>query len=117
MKSKTGLMRKADRLFSEHWRKKIGKCEHCARRNIKLDLAHIITRDCRKLRYERKNCVVLCSGCHFYFHKHPLNFAEWVKKHKGPEAYKFLLRESNKLQPLGRDFYEAVIHSLTLDKS
>lgn len=110
-KTKTQLMRKADKLFSEYWRKEIGHCEKCGKREG-LQLAHIITRDCRKLRYDRDNTFVLCSGCHFLFHKKPLEFAEFVKNKKGEGLYKFLLLESNKLKPLGIEFYESVIVKL-----
>jgi 5-methylcytosine-specific restriction endonuclease McrA len=111
MKSKTGLMRKADRLFSIHLRGKFKKCQHCGSTRA-LNAAHIISRDCRKLRYSEINVLCLCAACHFFFHKHPLQFAEWVKKLKGRGTYKKLIKESNELQPVDRTFYEKVIHRL-----
>jgi len=107
-------MRKADKLFSEYWREKIGYCEHCGKRE-NLQLAHIITRDCRKLRYERSNTFCLCSGCHFLFHKKPLEFQAFVEKMKGKGSSKKLIQESNKLKPLGIEFYENIINQLKQD--
>lgn len=107
-KTKSSAMKKADKLFSLYWREKIGQCEQCGKRE-NLQLAHIITRDCRKLRYERDNTFVLCSGCHFLFHKKPLEFYEFVEKKKGKGSSKKLIISSNKLTPLTLKFYEDTI--------
>ncbi len=110
---KSYYIKKADTLFSLYWRKKIGYCEKCHKEEG-LQLAHIITRDCKKLRYEPKNKFVLCGGCHlFWAHKKPLEFAEFVKLKKGEEVYRWLIAESNKLEPLAVSFYKEIIAKLT----
>lgn len=108
-KSKTYLMKLADKKFSEHWRKEVGHCEHCGKKEG-LQLAHIISRGCRKLRYERKNTLILCWHCHWMFHSKPLEFAEFVEEKKGKGAGKKLIRESNDLKPLSKSFYEDIIN-------
>lgn len=108
--NKPALTRKADRLFSEYWRKKIGKCEKCGRSNgVQLQLAHVVTRGIRKLRFDRDNCFVLCAGCHRNFHNRPLEFADFVKKKKGEDVYKYLIKASQVLKPITAEFYRQII--------
>src|SRR3990167_7712948 len=94
--TKTQSMKKADKIFSEYWRKTIGRCEQCGKKE-NLNLAHIISRSCKKLRYSPENKVILCWSCHWAFHSKPLHFAEFIKEKKGEEGYKNLIRKSNKL--------------------
>ena len=112
-KKKSYYINKADELFSLYWRQQIGVCERCLKKEG-LQVAHIISRGCKKLRYERDNTFVLCGGCHqFWAHKKPLEFAEFVKKKKGEDVYHYLIKSSNKLKPLGIDFYENKINHLS----
>ena len=106
--TRKSLTHKADDLFSRYWREKIEKCEKCGRKES-LQVAHIISRDCRKLRYDRDNTFVLCYSCHFTFHRKPLEFAEFVKQKKGEDMYKYLLKASNIVKPLSIDYYEKII--------
>jgi hypothetical protein len=106
--SKTTLRNKADRLFSEHWRKKIGKCERCSKREY-LQLCHIHTRGCIKLRYSRLNTLVLCAGCHRWAHDYPIRFSEFVKEKKGKGNYNILIRESNRLETIDIKYYQNII--------
>lgn len=110
--TKTSLMKKADRLFSNYWRNEIGRCEHCGTTET-LQLAHITTRNVRKLRYERRNTLVLCASCHRHFHNKPLAFTKFIGELKGQDIVDWLIRESNKLEPLTLKFYQDVIKGLT----
>lgn len=111
-KTKTQLRKKCDKLFGELIRSR-GHCEWCGRRNgVQLQTAHIITRDIRKLRFEEKNVLCLCASCHRKAHDRPLEFAELVKKIKGIENYKWLIRESQILEPLTEKFYEDILKKL-----
>lgn len=83
------LMRKADTLQSQYWREKIRKCERCGSRD-NLQVAHIITRDVRGLRYERRNLLVLCARCHTWGHDYPTRFSEFIKEVKNPEDYQYI---------------------------
>ena len=107
-KTKTQLLKEADKLFSQYWRSMIGYCEKCGRKE-NLQLAHIISRDCRKLRYDPKNKFVLCYSCHFTFHRKPLEFSQFVEYKKGKGSCKKLILESNKLAPLSDRFYQNII--------
>ena len=110
-KTKTQLCNKADRLFSNYWREKIGRCEKCGSKD-NLQLSHIITRSIRKLRFDRRNTQVICASCHRHFHNKPLEFSDFVRKDKGEQVYKDLIRESNKLTPIGIKYYEDIIEQL-----
>jgi len=107
-KSKSALCKQADKLFSEFRRAEVGHCECCGKKD-NLQLAHIITRGCRKLRYDPDNTFVLCWSCHWKFHSKPLEFAEFVKNRKGEDVYKYLLKASQILHPIDRKFYEIII--------
>ena len=109
--TKTSLCRKADSLFSSYWRQKIGRCEKCGNTQT-LQLCHIITRGIRKLRFDRDNTVIMCASCHRHSHNKPLEFAEFVKEIKGEEIYKYLIKTSNILVPISRDFYIKIIADL-----
>jgi len=113
--TKSSLVKKADREFSKYWREKIGRCERCGRQE-NLQLCHIITRNIRKLRFERKNTFVLCASCHRNFHNKPLEFSDFVKEKKGEDTAKWLIRESNDLKPISIKFYQDVIIKLKKDE-
>lgn len=105
-------MKKADTLFSQYVRVKVGHCERCGKKD-NLQVAHIITRDCKKLRYDEDNVFCLCAGCHlFWAHKKPLEFAEFVREKKGAALYKYLLKTSQVLKPIAITFYEKTIKDL-----
>ena len=86
--SKKGLKRKLDKLVSEITRKK-GKCEHC-KKSEKLQTAHIFSRTYNSTRFYPDNLLCLCAGCHWFFHKNPILFGEWVKKYLGKKKYESL---------------------------
>jgi len=108
MNQKSRLIKQADKLYSIHRIKQVGKCERCNKKYT-LSLCHIITRGNKKLRYENRNTLVLCYICHTNFHSYPLIFTEFIKCLKGEETYKWLIRESNILKPLSKDFYKEII--------
>ena len=110
-KTKTQLIKLADKKFSDHWRKEVGRCENCGKKDS-LQVAHIISRNCRKLRYERDNIFILCWSCHWRFHSKPLEFSEFVKNKKGKGIYEYLLKSSHILKPLSEDYYNQIIKKL-----
>jgi len=99
-------MKKCDLLFSAYWRNKVGCCEWCGRRDMRLELAHIVSRSVRKLRYDRDNCLVLCSGCHRKAHSNPPLFTELVTRKKGKDILLYLIKASQTLVPLTIKWYE-----------
>ncbi|MGE5626469.1 MAG: hypothetical protein ACM3UK_00075 [Actinomycetes bacterium] len=109
--TKTSLKKKADILFSQHIRS-LGYCEKCGKTS-NLQCAHIISRSVIHLRYEPKNALCLCAGCHLYWaHKEPLAFSEFVYTHKGKDTWHWLLEESKKIQPVKISFYLNIIEQL-----
>ena len=56
----------------------------------KLQCAHIYSRTYRSVRWILDNLLCLCAGCHFWAHRNPILFAEFVKTHLGEEKYQSL---------------------------
>src|SRR5689334_19833411 len=52
-------------------------CQWCGRKDGKLDWAHITSRRYYITRWFLPNSLVLCAGCHFIWHQHPLLGASW----------------------------------------
>jgi 5-methylcytosine-specific restriction endonuclease McrA len=88
MNTKSRLTRKLDKLCSKIIRSK-GSCESCGKTE-NLQCCHIFSRTYRSLRWSLDNLLCLCAGCHHWSHKNPIFFTEWVKKHKGDDAYELL---------------------------
>ena len=90
--SRKTLKRKADKLFSELILLK-GKCERCGIRRT-LQVHHIIGRRNLNLRFDPKNAVCICSGCHTLrrdsAHQDPLGFQAWLIK-KRRKDYNYLM--------------------------
>lgn len=63
----------------------------CARCNMvdyeKFQCAHIFSRTYRSVRWFSDNLLCLCAGCHFWAHRNPVLFVEWVRAHLGEEKY------------------------------
>lgn len=64
-------IRKLDRIFSKIMHNKMFKCERCGK-TINLQIHHIIEKDTKniELRFDEENIIMLCSGCHFWLHRH-----------------------------------------------
>ena len=92
-KTRTQLVREADKLFSMLIRKR-GHCQRCLKTE-NLQCAHVVSRTNKLLRWNPDNALSLCTACHlFWMHKSPLEFVEWYKK-EFPINYAFLMREKN----------------------
>lgn len=68
-------------------------CRRCGRTHGKLDWAHIYSRRFLSTRWLPLNSLVLCSGCHFYLHQHPIEAGKFFSKAVG-DGYN-LLRLAN----------------------
>ena len=55
-----------------------GRCEKCGT-NERLQCHHIITRRILSLRWEPDNLLILCAGCHLWWHHEPLSAVEWLQ--------------------------------------
>ena len=80
---------KRDAIFSLLIRERAGwKCERCGKRFSREDgqglhCSHFISRRHRSTRWHPDNAAAHCFTCHQYLGEHPLEFAEWIRKHLG----------------------------------
>ena len=90
MSKRSALTNKLDKLASILVRSK-GKCVRCGNDQYeKLQCCHIYSRTYRSVRWYLDNLLCLCAGCHFWGHKNPLEFAEFVKNYLGELRYEQL---------------------------
>lgn len=87
--SRTTLNNHLDRLFSLIIRSR-GRCERCGKKDETLQCAHVYSRIYKSVRWDTRNAFCLCAGCHFWAHKNPTEFTEFVKKKLGESEYKAL---------------------------
>jgi hypothetical protein len=87
------LRNKLDKIVSELVRKR-GKCEHCDDKKT-LQCCHIFSRTYNNTRWDLGNLLCLCASCHFYFHKNPIAFVEFVNSYLGDNKYELLKEAHN----------------------
>lgn len=90
--SRTILKRRADILFSQYIRRRDGKCQRCGSME-RLQCAHIVSRAYLTIRWDPRNAMALCAGCHMYFTHHPIEWEMWVDDKFGEEYLLGLKRE------------------------
>lgn len=90
------LRNKADALWSQMIRSRDGHCRRCLRQppEVTLQAAHIISRRYKAIRWDERNGIALCVGCHHWGHKQPVEFDWWVQKLIGKEVYEALRFEA-----------------------
>ena len=91
--TKKTLRNKLDRLFSLVVRGR-GKCEKCGSKH-ELQTAHIFSRTYNSTRWDLDNALCLCVSCHFFFHKNPILFGEFVKEFLPENLYEVLKEKRN----------------------
>ena len=101
---------KLDALAREVVRKR-GKCERCGNKDT-LQVAHIYTRTYKETRWDTLNLLLLCASCHFWAHRQPIEFTEFVKKYFGEERYEELRRRARKTRQWFPDEYEKLEQEL-----
>jgi hypothetical protein len=75
--SRAALGREADRLWSLIVRG-VGRCEACGSKE-RLQAAHGFSRRYRATRWDLRNGVCLCAGCHVRYTHDPLGWEDWLK--------------------------------------
>ena len=82
--TKKSLTNKLDKLCSKIVRSR-GSCERCGNDKYEvLQACHIFSGTYRSVRWDcRYNILCLCAGCHFWAHKNPVHFVEWLKPTMG----------------------------------
>lgn len=88
--TKKSLTRKLDKLVSEIVRSQ-GQCCKCHNKTYELlQACHCYSRTYRSVRWDLLNVLCLCAGCHFWAHKNPILFTEFVKDYLGEIRYEQL---------------------------
>ena len=94
--------KRLDELFSRYIRKRAmkrtGGCERChaQKRNYKeLQTAHFQSRRKHTVRWDERNAVGLCGGCHLYIDSHPQEKIDFFRKGLGEEDYRNLYINAN----------------------
>lgn len=101
--SKTTVRNRLDKKWSLAVRSK-GACEVCGKSNEQGQLHphHVVGRGDLKLRWDLRNGVCLCAGCHTFAklsaHNNPIWFMDWMEENRGEDlAYlKDKIKESPK---------------------
>lgn len=87
--TRKSLTNKLDKICSEIIRK--NPCARCGESQYdKIQCAHIFSRTYRSVRWYLGNMIPLCASCHFWGHKNPILFTEFVKVCLGDEQYEIL---------------------------
>jgi len=98
MISRKGMKVKLDKELSRVIRSH-GSCVRCGNEEYsKLQCAHIISRSNLAVRWDLSNVLCLCAGCHFWAHKNPTLFTEFVIFHLGEKTLDALHNNSLKIK-------------------
>jgi 5-methylcytosine-specific restriction endonuclease McrA len=98
--AKKSLTKKLDKLCSEIVRSK-GVCERCG--SVKsLQCCHIFSRTYRSTRWDLDNLICMCAKCHFWSHKNPTLFTDWVYETRG-QQYLILKEKFREITKLSED--------------
>lgn len=84
--------KECDRLFSLFIRHRDKRCRRCRKVSDikKLQCHHLIGRVYRKIRFDPRNGVALCYGCHKFLTHRPLENEEFILATIGGETYEEL---------------------------
>jgi len=101
MDKKTRLMKKADKLLQELGRIVYDTCLSCKKQSSVLH--HYIPKSRSSfLRYNLKNCIPLCNGCHFAHHNGDPKIHNRINEALGKEWYQEL--EAQQRQAIKKGF-------------
>ena len=76
-----------DSLFRQIIKKRDKKCVRCGK-DRNLQTSHIFSRSNKSVRWDLHNAMILDAGCHiFWWHKNPIEAADFAKKYLGSEKY------------------------------
>lgn len=78
-----------DKLFAQYIKLRDKFCQRCGGSGG-LQTSHFWGRGRKSVRYDEDNAVLLCFGCHQYFHANPAEHRDWFLKHLGQDAFDML---------------------------
>ena len=94
--TRKGLRNKLDKICSLIVRGR-GRCVRCNSKK-QLQTAHIFSRTYNATRWDiDNNLICLCASCHWFFHKNPILFGEYVRGLYGEERYAVLKEARNQI--------------------
>lgn len=94
--SRTTLRNKLDKVAGEIVRAR-GKCQRCGNTET-LQNCHVYSRTYNATRWDiDNNLLCLCASCHFWGHKNPLEFAQFVRELLGQVRFEMLQETRNQI--------------------
>lgn len=108
------LNKKLDNLWSKVVRSK-GECELCGRKppEVVLHAHHIFSRRHFSTRWETKNGVCLCNGCHLYkAHKDIQEFSDFIQDRYGVDYIDDLRRKAHETADFTKEQKKELINNL-----
>lgn len=115
--SDSWLNKQLDMLWSQVVRKN-GYCEYCGKKGGKdgevvLHAHHIFSRRYFSTRWDVRNGVCLCNGCHLYkAHKDIQEFSDWVVEHFGEEKIQAIRESSHKIVDFSKEEKKEIMENL-----
>lgn len=85
-RTKSAMKKEADRLFSLAIRGRDKHCVDCGTTAF-LQCAHLFSRRYLATRFDARNAVTLCRGCHLKYTVRPLEWDNWMLDHWGADLY------------------------------
>lgn len=71
------------------------KCLHCGKR-AHLQWCHVYSRRYRSLRWDLRNCMTLCAGCHLWWHHRPADAVAWWESARPADASAIRIRAQSR---------------------
>lgn len=87
MTKSRAILKTADTLFSKFIRQRDGACRRCGSSDASLQCHHLLTRTYRKIRFDPRNGVAVCYGCHKYLTHRPLENEDFAVSILGEETW------------------------------
>lgn len=106
------LKLRLEKLCADKVRARYKVCRACKMTGNDLETAHIVSKKHARTRFVLENLLLLHHSCHMYFHDHPAEFIEFVKKEIGLYEYERLVREGNKTQMVTKAWLEEILEKL-----
>lgn len=93
------LDRECSRVVRSHGKCVWGATKNCGQDKYELlQCCHIFSRQNRAVRWDLKNMLCMCAGCHFYAHQNPVLFGEFVGNYLGEYEYAALKNRANNIK-------------------
>ena len=67
-----------------------------------LECSHFYTRSRKSVRWAPNNAAAQCTGCHSHLGGNPMEFADWIREHLGPEKSAALIVQNRQSLQLKR---------------